>query len=398
MAEEKKFSVRQIADNIGKAAAAASDHVSKGAVAIADKTKEAVSKSQEAILNAVDQNGNGEIDIEDVIVMGLKVPGIRIDRTDFLQAELQSKFPQEVIEDAIAYNPLHAGISRKVIDKIADAVILNAVDQNGNGEIDIEDVIVMGLKVPGIRIDRTDFLQAELQSKFPQEVIEDAIAYNPLHAGISRKVIDKIADAVIQHERICVSGISAALGTPGGIAMAATIPADIAQYYGYMLRATQKLMYLYGFPAIDMEEKGHAFDSETMNILIICMGVMYGAAGANNALKAVAKALASGVEKQLLRMALTKGTIYPIVKSVAKWFSVNMTKQLFAGFFKKAIPVVGGVIGGGVTYLSFKPCCDKLKASLQNTMLSNPDYYPEDDEGDILIVETEEAQTAEVNG
>ena len=135
-----------------------------------------------------------------------------------------------------------------------------------------------------------------------------------------------------------------------------------------------------------------------MNILIICMGVMYGAAGANNALKAVAKALASGVEKQLLRMALTKGTIYPIVKSVAKWFSVNMTKQLFAGFFKKAIPVVGGVIGGGVTYLSFKPCCDKLKASLQNTMLSDPDYHPEGDEGDILIVETEETQTAEENG
>ena len=324
MSEEKKINVRQIADNIGKAAAAASDHVSKGAVAVADKTKEIVSKSQEAVLNAV--------------------------------------------------------------------------DQNGNGEIDIEDIIVMGLRVPGIRIDRSDFLQAELQSKFPQEVIEDAIAYNPLHAGISPKVIDKIADAVIQHERICVSGISAAVGTPGGIAMAATIPADIAQYYGYMLRATQKLMYLYGFPAIDMEEKGHTFDSETMNILIICMGVMYGAAGANNALKAVAKALASGVEKQLLRMALTKGTIYPIVKSVAKWFSVNMTKQLFAGFFKKAIPVVGGVIGGGVTYLSFKPCCDKLKASLQNTMLSDPDYHPEDDEGDILIVETEETQTAEENG
>lgn len=123
MTEEKKFDVRQIAGNIGKAAASASDRVSKGAVAIADKTKEAVSKSQEAILNAVDQNGNGEIDIEDIIVMGLRVPGIRIDRTDFLQAELQSKFPQEVIEDAIAYNPLHAGIPPKVIDKIADAVI-----------------------------------------------------------------------------------------------------------------------------------------------------------------------------------------------------------------------------------------------------------------------------------
>ena len=120
------------------------------------------------------------------------------------------------------------------------------------------------------------------------------------------------------------------------------------------------------------------------------MGVMYGAAGASNALKVMAKALASGVEKQLLRRALTKGTIYPIVKSVAKWFSVKMTKEVFAGFFKKAIPIVGGVIGGGITYLSFKPCCDKLKSSLQDTMLSNPNYHPSKE--DDLIIDSEFGQ------
>lgn len=152
-----------------------------------------------------------------------------------------------------------------------------------------------------------------------------------------------------------------------------------------MLRATQKLMYLYGFPAIDLDEQDQKFDSETMNTLIICLGVMYGVAGANNALKAMAKALATGVEKQLLRQALTKGTIYPIVKSVAKWFGVKMTKQVFAGFFKKAIPVVGGVIGGGLTYVSFKPCCDKLRATLQNTMLSNPNYCSTNEDDDLII-------------
>jgi len=152
-----------------------------------------------------------------------------------------------------------------------------------------------------------------------------------------------------------------------------------------MLRATQKLMYLYGFPAIDLDEEGQTFDSETMNTLIICLGVMYGVAGANNALKAMAKALATGVEKQLLRQALTKGTIYPIVKSVAKWFGVKMTKQVFAGFFKKAIPVVGGVIGGGLTFVSFKPCCDKLRATLQNTMLSNPNYNASKEDDDFII-------------
>ena len=271
----------------------------------------------------------------------------------------------------------------------SQAAILGAVDQNGNGEIDIEDVIIMGLKVPGIRIDRASFLQRELQKNFPQDVIDDAIENNPMHAGIPAKSIDKIADEVIKYERACVSGISTALGMPGGVAMAATIPADIAQYYGYMLRATQKLMYLYGFPEIDMEERGQTFDSETINILIVCFGVMYGAAGANNALKAMAKALAAGVEKQLLRKALTKGSIYPIVKSVAKWFSVKMTKEVFAGFFKKAIPVIGGVIGGGITFLSFKPCCDKLKSSLQNTMLSNPEYKPLGEDDDIIIADAE---------
>lgn len=277
-----------------------------------------------------------------------------------------------------------AGKTKELTEKSQQA-ILGAIDQNGNGEVDIEDVIIMGLKVPGIRIDRTQFLQAEFKTKLPQDVIDDAIAFNPLHANVPSELIEKIADEVIKYERNCVSGISAALGMPGGIAMAATIPADIAQYYGYMLRATQKLMYLYGFPAIDLDEKDQTFDSETMNTLIICLGVMYGVAGANNALKAMAKALATGVEKQLLRQALTKGTIYPIVKSVAKWFGVKMTKQVFAGFFKKAIPVVGGVVGGGLTFVSFKPCCDKLRATLKNTMLSNPDYCPSKEDDDLIL-------------
>lgn len=172
--------------------------------------------------------------------------------------------------------------------------------------------------------------------------------------------------------------------------MVATIPADIAQYYGYMLRVTQKLLYLYGFPEIDTEEKGQKFDSETINILILCLGAMYGTAGANNAIKVMAKALASGVEKKLIRAALTKGTIYPIVKSVMKWFNVNLTKKILAETFKKAIPVVGGVIGGGITFVTFKPCCDKLKASLQDTLLSNPNHNISDEESTIIIGDTQE--------
>lgn len=267
-------------------------------------------------------------------------------------------------------------MTKKTVNSIAKSkeAVFQAIDQNGDGEVGIDDVIIMGLNIPGIRINREAFLRKELFKHYSQDVIDDAVKFNPLHANIKADDIHKIADEIIKFERNCVSGISAALGTPGGIAMVATIPADITQYYGYMLRTMQKLLYLYGFPEIDLKEQGNIVDTETMNILIICMGVMYGVAGANNAIKAIAKALGSGVEKQLMNKALTKGTIYPIVKSVSKWFGVKMTKDVFSGFFKKSIPVIGGVIGGGLTYLTFKPCCDKLKISLQDTLLSNPNY------------------------
>lgn len=258
--------------------------------------------------------------------------------------------------------------------------IVDVVDVNGNGEIDLEDFIILGLRTPGIRVDRTRFLQMQLEKNHPQSVIDDAIGHNPAHAGIDPAEIERIANEVIKYERNCVSGISAALGAPGGAAMVATIPADMIQYYGYMLRATQKLMYLYGFPEIDATEREGVFDAETMNILTLCLGVMYGVQQANAALKAMAAALGSGVEKKLLAMALTKGTFYPMVKSVLKWFNVNLTKKVFAGFFKKAIPVVGGVVGGGITYISFKPCCDRLKASLQDTLLSNPKHHATEEE------------------
>lgn len=278
---------------------------------------------------------------------------------------------------------------KNAIIKAKDAVI-KSLDQNNDGEIDINDIIILAIKTPGIHVRRTNFLQKELHKNYPQEVIDKAIETTPAQAGISVDEVNKIAEEVIKFERNCVSGISAALGAPGGWAMAATIPADIIQYYGYTLRATQKLLYLYGFPEIDSDEEGLMLDSQTINQIILCLGVMNGVAGANNAIKGMAKALANGVEKKLLNTALTKGTFYPLVKAISKWFGIKMTKTVFAGFFKKAIPVVGGIIGGGITFFSFKPCCNRLKKVLQDTTLSDPNHISTAEEDKFVSSITEE--------
>ena len=263
--------------------------------------------------------------------------------------------------------------TKEIKDKTKERVI-QSIDVNGDGQIDIEDVILLAFKVPGVSVNRENFLRKELVTKYSPEIIEEVIQTTPMKAGVQLEDIDKIAVAIIQNERLKVSGISMALSTPGGAAMVATIPADIAQYYGCLLRVTQKLLYIYGFPQIEYQEANQSFDTETMNQIILCLGVMFGVANAKNGLLAMAKALGTGVEKELIKKALTKGSVYPVVKSVSKWFGVKMTKEIFAGFFKKAIPVVGGVIGGGLTYTMFKPCCIKLKEVLENTYLSNPNY------------------------
>ncbi len=274
--------------------------------------------------------------------------------------------------------------------------VTNRLDVNGDGQIGIDDIIMLAVKTPGVHINRDKFLQRELYKNHPQEVIDKAIQTTPASAGIPADEIDRIADEVIKFERAAVSGISTALGMPGGWAMAATIPADIAQYYGYTLRAVQKLLYLYGFPQFETGEDGLQLDSETTNAIIVCLGIMNGVAGANNAIKAMAKALAVGVEKKLLKMALTKGAIYPIIKSVMKWFGVSLTKSIFAGAVKKAIPVVGGAVGGGITFATFKPCCNRLKNALQDTMLSNPKHTSSTEE-DSLFDEIMSGQVVDVD-
>ena len=236
---------------------------------------------------------------------------------------------------------------------------------------DIRDIIVQAFKAPGVRISRAEFLERELKFRHPRETVDKAIASNPARAGISADEIDRIADEVINFERNCVSGISFALGFPGGWSMAATIPADMAQYYGYTLRAIQKLLYLYGFPEIGFDSDGAQLDSATFNQIMLCLGVMNGVAGANNGIKVLAKGLSVGVERKLLNMALTKGALYPLVKEIMKWFGVNVTKKVFAGFFRKAIPVLGGFLSGGTTFVLFKKCCDNLKKELKDTYLSN---------------------------
>jgi len=242
------------------------------------------------------------------------------------------------------------------------------------GYTNFEKMLRAALELPGVGIDRAAFLRRELSKFCDDDVINEAIAKNPAQAGISNRTIDSIAKACINYETRKVSAISAVAGLPGGLAMIATVPADAAQFFGHVVRILQKLAFLYGWEDI-FKKNGDGLDDETTNELTLFLGVMFGVNAANTALSRVAGLAAVGVEKMLLKQALTKGTIYPIVKKIAAIIGVKMTKATFAKGIGKVIPVVGAAASGVITLAIFKPMATRLKNYLATLPMANNDFY-----------------------
>lgn len=63
------------------------------------------------------------------------------------------------------------------------------------------------------------------------------------------------------------------------------------------------------------------------------------------------------------------------MKKVLRCIGVSLTKQTFAKTVAKVVPVIGGAVSGGLTYFSFKPGAERLKAHLRTLPVSgiNPD-------------------------
>jgi hypothetical protein len=169
--------------------------------------------------------------------------------------------------------------------------------------------------------------------------------------------------------------------------MAATIPADTAQFFAHIIRVLQKLAYLYGWQEM-FKGDNDEFDDETSNQLILFIGVMFGVNAANVAVSKIATLAAQNVPKQLMRQALTHGTLYPLLKQICKAIGIKMTKPILAKTVGKIIPVAGAVVSGGLTFAFFKPMSSRLKKYLSTLPMADVNFYKEaKNNGDVLNVD-----------
>lgn len=218
------------------------------------------------------------------------------------------------------------------------------------------------LRIPGITVSRDEFLASvfkvycdtsKLKTKRPIDLVDASI-------------VDKVAKDVINGQTLKVTTISTVAGIPGGFAMAAAIPADMAQFYYHAIVLAQKLGYIYGWP--DLLDDNGGVTEATRNVLTVFIGVMMGAQAASKALGEITKRFAMQVAKRLPQQALTKTAWYPIIKQIGKWLGIQVTKQGVGKSAAKVVPILGGILSGGITLATFRPMAGRLQRELRQEM------------------------------
>ncbi|MEK1370535.1 EcsC family protein [Limosilactobacillus fermentum] len=247
-------------------------------------------------------------------------------------------------------------------------------------------VINESLKLPFIKVDRSDFLTKTFSNKIDD--MPKLFKEGP-QAFFSKEELDRIASNVINSNVLQSSSISFASGLPGGVAIAATIPADMAQFYGYSLKLAQEISYVYGYQNIWTNQDELTEDAK--NTLILYLGIMFGVSSAGSTIRILSNKLALQALKQLPNKTLTKHLYFTILKKVLAIFGTKLTKATFAKGVSKVIPVVGGVLSGSMNYLSLKPMANKLKVELGKSV----NYTQQDFEQDIKILNEEDVLVTE---
>ena len=247
-------------------------------------------------------------------------------------------------------------------------------------QLALENVITTAIQIPGVKVNRNKFLTELFATE--DVAIQEVLDCGPISAGISQKRIAAIAHKHILKRTSQSSAASFVAGIPGGLAMAATIPADVMQFFGMALRLAQELSYLYG--AQDLWQGGQVDDERVQNQLLLYCGVMFGVSGAVSGVRVLSAQIAKTTLKKLPQKALTKTFWYPMIKQIGKAVGIKVTKSTVAKGVSKVVPIIGGVISGSLNFASMIPMAHRLMDALDSASFG---YTQEEFEKDIIEIE-----------
>ena len=225
--------------------------------------------------------------------------------------------------------------------------------------------ITAALKLPGVKVNRTSFLleifKLNPKTKLPltPEEQPSLIDFGPIDSGLATpREVKKIAEDLCGKKTLLSAANSFIAGLPGGIAMAATVPVDVAQFYGFALRIAQEIAYLYGKK--DLWKEGVLDENEVRSELLLYLGTMLGVSGTAALMRYISTAVAKKIATDIPKQALTKTAWYPILKSLASYIGIKLTKDTAGKTISKVVPILGGIISGGITYVTLSKMSERL--------------------------------------
>lgn len=218
-------------------------------------------------------------------------------------------------------------------------------------------------KLPVVRVDREAFLRKHFGDSPHLEVI---LVGGP-QTVYTVESLRRKAGAIIKSSAAKTSLASFATGLPGNpVVMVAAGGADVAQYFGFAINLAQQIAYLFGED--DLFEGGGELSEAAQVRVIAYLGAMFGAAGAAALVSQTSKAAGANIGKKVASQALTKTVWYPLVKKVGALVGKQVTKKTVEKTITKAVPVVGGILSGGLTYVSFRPMGNRLADTLARNL------------------------------
>lgn len=236
-------------------------------------------------------------------------------------------------------------------------------------------VLQQVVKLPVVKVNREKFLVEKFSKELDKKDIAKLLEQGP-PSLLPQETLDRVARSCIKDNVLRASGTSVLAGLPGGILMALTIPTDVAQFYAFSLKLAQELGYIYGYD--DLWASRNELSEEAKNTLLLYLGVMLGVNSAGALLRSGGVSVAKHVMKTVPQKALAKTLWYPILEKVLKIFGVTLTRRGLAKGMGKAIPILGGVISGGLTYATMKPMGERLQKELSKLVNYSEVQYQND--------------------
>ena len=238
-------------------------------------------------------------------------------------------------------------------------------------KITLEYLIEQAMKIPGVKVDRAEYLSTTFadQGILVPQIVEEG----PVASDYSEIELDNLAEKLILRRTSESSAMSFAAGIPGGLAVAATIPADTLQFFAMSLRMAQELAYLYGardFWSCEGE------DGTLVRYQLICsLGAMFEIEGAMAATRLLSSHLALRAVGGTPQRATTRAFWDPIVRKIGKDLTLRLTTDTASKGVAKLIPVIGGFFSGGMRFFSMRPMGQRLSRALSTSAFLYDDSF-----------------------